>query len=348
MAKQLTAIESAARALGFDAVGFVDAASVPSIAQPLQHWLSHNYHGSMSWMADKAHWRAQPQHLWPQVRTIISLGTNYAPNHNPLQSLAQHTQGNISVYARGRDYHDVIKGKLKQLAHTVLKQGAQAVKVFVDTAPVAERNIAQAAGLGTTGKHSNLIGRGHGSWLFLSHIFTDLVVDDIPPAQGKPPACGSCTRCLDICPTQAFVAPYVLNAQRCISYLTIEYDGVIDPQFYAAMGNRIYGCDDCLAVCPWNKFATPTPHTAFAALPSRTMPPLAQLLRLTDGDFRALFSQSPVKRIGWARFMRNVLIAAGNANDATLWPLIAQYQHSDVPLLRQTAALVLSTPINKK
>jgi epoxyqueuosine reductase len=273
-------------------------------------------HGGMGWMEARAEQRADPRALWPEARSVIALGLSYAPDTDPLESLVWRDRATISVYARNRDYHDVVKKRLKALARWMVAEYADAgVKVFVDTAPVMEKPLAQQAGLGWQGKHTNLVSRTHGSWLFLGEIYTTL---DLSADAAELDHCGTCSRCLDICPTKAFPAPYRLDARRCISYLTIEHHGPIPEEFRKPMGNRIYGCDDCLAVCPWNKFAVVHEEPAFAPRAELTAPKLADLAALDDAAFRALFSGSPIKRIGRNRFIRNVLIAIGNSGDPSL------------------------------
>ncbi len=310
------AIRAEARRLGFDAIGFAPARLGPEIRERLQAFLADGMHGGMGWMETRADQRADPRALWPEARSVIALGLSYAPESDPLESLHWQDRATISVYARNRDYHDVVKKRLKALARWIVAQYAEAgVKVFVDTAPVMEKPLAQQAGLGWQGKHTNLVSRVHGSWLFLGEIYTTL---DLQPDMAEVDHCGSCTRCLDICPTRAFPAPYRLDARRCISYLTIEHHGPIPEEFRKPMGNRIYGCDDCLAVCPWNKFAAAHQEPAFAPRAELTAPKLAALAALDDAAFRALFSGSPIKRIGRDRFVRNVLIAIGNSGDSSL------------------------------
>jgi epoxyqueuosine reductase len=276
-------------------------------------------HGGMGWMEARAEQRAHPRALWPEAASVISLGLNYAPDDDPLASLAQRDRATISVYARNRDYHDVVKKRLKALGQWMVRQfrGSE-LKVFVDTAPVMEKPLAQQAGLGWQGKHTNLVSRAQGSWLFLGEVFTTL---DLAPDAAERDHCGSCDACLRICPTDAFPSPYRLDARRCISYLTIEHHGPIPEALRAKMGNRIYGCDDCLAVCPWNKFATAHTEPAFAPRDALTAPKLAELATLDDAAFRALFSGSPIKRIGRNRFVRNVLVAIGNSGDPALRPV---------------------------
>lgn len=305
------AIRAQALSLGFDSCRFTAAQAEPGLAERLRDWLAIGAHGDMGWMAETADRRASPTALWPEAKSIVMLGMNYGPSADPLAALEKRDAGAISVYARHRDYHDVVKGRLKLLAAFMLKRaGGGQVKVFVDTAPVMEKPLAQQAGLGWQGKHTNLVSRDFGSWLFLGAIFTDLA---LAPDAPEPDHCGSCRNCLDICPTQAFIAPYRLDARRCVSYLTIEHKGPIPREFREAMGNRIYGCDDCLAVCPWNKFAQTTREAKLVARTDLESPSLAALSRLDDAGFRTLFSGSPVKRIGRARFLRNVLIAIGNS-----------------------------------
>jgi epoxyqueuosine reductase len=269
----------------------------------------------MAWLADTANRRGSPAALWPDVRSIIMLGMNYGPDSDPLATLADRQAATISVYARNRDYHDLIKGALKRIASQFAARAGAQVKVFVDTAPVMEKPLAEAAGLGWQGKHSNLVSREFGAWLFLGAIFTDA---ELPPDAREADHCGSCRACLDICPTGAFPAPYRLDARRCISYLTIEHDGPIPRELRPLMGNRIYGCDDCLAVCPWNKYAVASRHAKLKARPDFSSPRLARLARLDDTSFRRHFSGSPIKRIGRGRFIRNVLIAIGNSADPEL------------------------------
>jgi epoxyqueuosine reductase len=294
-----------------------------SVRQGLDAFLATGAQGAMHWLAERVDQRAQPRALWPEVASVVMLGLNYGPEADPLAALARRERGTVSVYAQGRDYHDVVKKRLKALARWMVARFGCAVKVFVDTAPVAEKPLAQQAGLGWQGKHTNLVSRGHGNWLFLGAIYTTLA---LPAEAPETDHCGTCRACLDACPTRAFPAPYKLDARRCISYLTIEHPGPIPHEFRAAMGNRIYGCDDCLAVCPWNKFATPHAEPAFAG---REPPPLAELARLDDAAFRARFSGSAIKRIGRNRFARNVAVAVGN---------------SGLPALRETAQHLARDP----
>jgi epoxyqueuosine reductase len=308
-------IRERALALGFDAVGFCEAALAPEARTRLAAFIAAGHHGEMGWMAERAEQRSQPRALWGEARSVIALGLSYAPEGDPLATLGLRDRGNISVYARGRDYHDVVKGMLKHLAQFVVARCGGEVKVFVDTAPVMEKPLAQQAGLGWQGKHTNLVSRRDGSWLFLGEIYTTL---ELAPDDAHADRCGSCARCLSVCPTDAFPAPYKLDATRCISYLTIEHAGAIPPALRPLMGNRIYGCDDCLAVCPWNRFAQAGRAAKLRARADLTSPALADLAALDDAAFRARFSGSPIKRIGRNRFVRNVLIAIGNSGDPAL------------------------------
>jgi epoxyqueuosine reductase len=327
-----------ARAQGFDCAGVTRPDAIPQAASRLREFLDAGAHGDMDWMAAKAERRADPGTLWPAVRSVVMLGLNYGPDEDPLAILRQRTRGDISVYARGDDYHDLIKPRLKQIGRWLIDNAGGDIKVFVDTAAVMEKPLAAAAGIGWQGKHTNLVSRQLGSWLFLGAIFTSL---DLPPDAPERDHCGACRACLDICPTAAFPAPYRLDARRCISYLTIEYKGPIPRELRPLMGNRIYGCDDCLAVCPWNKFAQAGREAKLAARETLRAPALAELARLDDAAFRALFSKSAVKRIGRARFLRNVLIAIGNCGDLTLADE-AEYLLDDAsPLVRGAAVWAL-------
>ena len=285
-------------------------------------------------MLQRANERASPAGLWPEVRSVIMLGTNYAPPLDPLRLAGQGDTGVISVYAWNRDYHDLIKKRLKTLARWLVSEAGGELKVFVDTAPVMEKPLAAAAGLGWQGKHTNLVSRQHGSWLFLGAIYTTL---DLEPDKPHADRCGSCTRCQTACPTDAFPAPYRLDARRCLAYLTIEHKGPIPEEFRRPMANRIYGCDDCLSVCPWNRFAKATEEPAFLPRAELTAPKLAELLALDDAAFRALFSGSAVKRIGVARFIRNCLYAAGNSGEAALKPAVQAHLGSDDPVVSDAA-----------
>ena len=330
-----TLIRDKAHALGFHAVGFASASLPPEARTRLQTFLEKGHHGEMAWMAARADERAHPQSLWPEAKTVICLGLSYAPASDPLETLAQKDRGSISVYARNRDYHDIIKGMLKHLAAYIASRFGPQVKVFVDTAPVMEKPLAQQAGLGWQGKHTNLLSRHHGNWLLLGEVMTTL---DLPPDTPETGHCGTCTRCLDICPTKAFPAPYQLDATRCISYLTIEHQGPIPEPLRPLMGNRIYGCDDCLAVCPWNRFAHIPAHPKLAGLPDRGAPHLAELAALDDARFRATFAGSPIKRIGRDRFVRNVLNAIGNSADPTLLPQAEALCTDPSPIVSDAAA----------
>ncbi|MFM5954774.1 MAG: tRNA epoxyqueuosine(34) reductase QueG [Novosphingobium sp.] len=311
-----------ARRLGFAAFGIAPAAEDTRTAARLELWLGEAMHGDMAWMADRLHHRRAPQGLWAEAKSVIALGMSYAPQADPLALAASADRARISVYAQGQDYHDTVKKALKALARWLVAEAARrglgeaGVKVFVDTAPVMEKPLGAAAGLGWQGKHTNLVSRDHGSWLFLGAIYTTL---DFAPDFPGDDRCGSCDACQQACPTRAFPAPYRLDARRCISYLTIELKEAVPLEFRKALGNRIYGCDDCLAVCPWNKFAS-SAHAMRQFLPRAELaaPRLAELLALDDPGFRKLFSGSPVKRIGRNRFVRNCLYAAGNSGDAAL------------------------------
>jgi epoxyqueuosine reductase len=323
-------VKAVALDAGFDVCRITGPDDLDVARADLAHYIDAGYHGTMAWMPETQARRGDPRILWPDVRSIIMLGMNYGPESDPRDNLTRPEIGNISVYARHRDYHDVIKGKLKEIAQKFAARTGAEVKVFVDTAPVMEKPLAAKAGLGWQGKHTNLVSRDHGSWLFLGSIFTaaDLAVD--PPERDH---CGSCRACLDACPTGAFPAPYQIDARRCVSYLTIEHKGPIDWEIRPLIGNRIYGCDDCLAACPWNKFAEVAQEQKLRAREDLGAPPLTDLLGLDDARFRTLFSGSPVKRIGRNRFIRNCLIAAGNSGEAALAELCR-------PLLSDEAAEV--------
>jgi epoxyqueuosine reductase len=334
------ALRAEAAALGFDALGIADPAAIGSVAaERLQRFLDEGSHGDMTWLANEPARRASPRVLWSEVRSVVMLGVNYGPDEDPRAILAHTTRGAISVYARGDDYHELIKKRLKTLARWLLAAAGGDVKVFVDTAAVMEKPLAQAAGLGWQGKHTNLVSRHYGSWLFLGAIFTTL---ELPRDQADATHCGSCQACLDVCPTAAFPAPYRLDARRCISYLTIEHKGPIPRELRAAMGNRIYGCDDCLAACPWNKFAQQGREAKLAAREALRAPPLAELARLDDGAFRAMFTKSPVKRAGRDRFVRNVLIAIGNSGDVALADEARRLLGDASPLVRGAAVWALA------
>ncbi len=339
------ALASEARALGFDCVGVTAPDAIAEAAGHFRAFLDTGAHGEMDWLATNPERRADPRGLWPAVHSVIMLGVNYGPDENPLAILESRTRGAISVYAQGDDYHDLIKKRLKALARWLVATSGCEVKVFVDTAAVMEKPLAQAAGLGWQGKHTNLVSREFGSWLFLGAIFTTL---DLPRDEADADHCGSCQACLDICPTSAFPAPYKLDPRRCISYLTIESKGSIPHEFRKAIGNRIYGCDDCLAVCPWNKFAQQGREAKLAAREDLRAPSLAKLARLDDAAFRERFTKSPVKRIGRDRFVRNVLIAIGNSGDGTLAREAKRLLTDDSPLVRGAAVWALSQLLGRK
>ncbi|WP_127600010.1 tRNA epoxyqueuosine(34) reductase QueG [Nitratireductor alexandrii] len=334
-----TFLDREAAAVGFDLVRVVRPDAVPDLPQRLRQFVDDGHHATMGWLAERMEARAAPHRLWPEVRSVIMLAMNYGPDHNPLADLARTSCGVISVYAQNRDYHDVVKGKLKQLAGKLAARAGADVKVFVDTAPVMEKPLAAAAGLGWQGKHTNLVSRSHGSWLFLGSIFTTAFLE---ADSAEADHCGRCRACLDICPTNAFPAPYRLDAGRCISYLTIEHHGPIPRALRPAIGNRIYGCDDCLAVCPWNKFARCASEAKLAGRADRRAPALRDLLALDDAAFRSLFSGSPVKRTGRDRFVRNALVAAGNSGDAALVPACRSLLDDAAPVVRGAAVWALS------
>lgn len=314
--KMKEALIDFARDAGFAAVRFCRPDAVPQVADRLSRFVTQGYHGQMGWMAERMGWRGDPAALWPAARSVVMLAENYAPDHDPLAVLDQRDRAAISVYAQGRDYHDVVKKRLKKVGRWMIDQSPGAeIKVFVDTAPVMEKPLAQAAGLGWQGKHTNLLSRDFGNWVFLGAIFTTL---EMAPDAPEVSHCGSCTACLDVCPTDAFPAPYQLDARRCISYLTIEHSGPVDLNLRGKLGNRIYGCDDCLAVCPWNKFAITAKDQRLTARDDLRAPALVELVGLDDAAFRARFSGSPIKRIGRDRFVRNVLYAIGNSGDPAL------------------------------
>jgi len=332
-------IRDRALAAGFDAVGFAPAELSGTNRENLAEYLRRGYHGDMGWLAGKAERRSDPQVLWPEARSVVALGISYAPGDDPLANLSRPDTGNISVYARGRDYHEVVKKRLRALGRWIGEEYSCGIKIFVDTAPVMEKPLAQQAGLGWQGKHTNLVSRGHGSWLFLGEIYTTL---DLPVGDPLDDHCGSCRRCLDVCPTNAFPAPYRLDARRCISYLTIEHAGPIDRDLRPLMGNRIYGCDDCLAVCPWNKFAKSGADPDLEPRAELTAPRLAELARLDDSEFRRLFSKTAIKRSGRDRFVRNVLIALGNSGDTAAVAVVEQLLDDPAPVVRGAAVWALS------
>ncbi len=303
---------------GFDDLRVCSPSDVPDVGVRLQEFLKKDYHGQMGWLAERSHWRSDPSALWPEARSVIMLAHNYAPDHDPLEILHHREKAAISVYAQNKDYHDVIKKRLKAIARWLVAETGGEVKVFVDTAPVPEKPLGQAAGLGWQGKHTNLVSRGLGNWFFIGSIFTTInLLKDAPETD----RCGSCKECISVCPTNAFPRPYQLDARRCISYLTIEHKGPVDIELREKMGNRIYGCDDCLAVCPWNKFANQAKEVRYHAREELIAPDLAELATLDDRGFRIKFSGSPIKRIGRDRFVRNVLYAIGNSAIKKLLPI---------------------------
>jgi len=332
------AIETHARAAGFDAVGFTTPGAVAREAARLDRFLAEGRHGTMDWMAAHADRRRDPRALWPDARSVIVLGLNYGPQADPLAELGRPDKAVVSAYARGGDYHDLVKNKLKAVARWLAAEARAEVKVFVDTAPVMEKPLAAAAGIGWQGKHTNLVSRDLGSWLFLGEIFTTA---DIAPDQPEADYCGTCRKCLDVCPTDAFPAPYQLDARRCISYLTIEHKGHIPRDLRVGVGNRVYGCDDCLAVCPWNKFAQASREAKLAARDDLDAPDLGRLLALDDAAFRARFAGSPIKRTGRDRFVRNCLIAAGNSGDARHMSQVERLLDDPAPVVRAMAVWAL-------
>lgn len=339
-----TALTGEARALGFDCIGVTAPGTIERAGQYFLEFIASGGHGDMDWLAAQPERRVDPRGLWQDVRSVIMLGVNYGPDSDPLAILEQPTRAAISVYAQGDDYHDLIKKRLKALARWLVATAPSDVKVFVDTAAVMEKPLAQAAHLGWQGKHTNLVSREFGSWLFLGAIYTTL---DLPRDDAEIDHCGSCRACLDICPTSAFPAPYKLDARRCISYLTIENKGPIPHEFRKAMGNRIYGCDDCLAACPWNKFAQEGREARLAARDELRAPSLAELTRLDDAAFRALFTKSPVKRIGRDRFLRNVLIAIGNSGEMALAEETRRLLHDASPMVRGAAVWALGQLVSR-
>ncbi|QIB33837.1 tRNA epoxyqueuosine(34) reductase QueG [Ancylobacter pratisalsi] len=328
-----------AREEGFDAMGVAAPDAISHAGPRLMEWIALGAHGDMDWMPQTADRRAAPGNLWPDIRSVVMLGLNYGPDEDPRAALAQTSGGTISVYARGDDYHELIKGKLKRICSRFVPRAGGAVKVFVDTAPLMEKPLAEAAGLGWQGKHTNLVSRTRGSWLLLGAIATDLA---LPPDPRVEDHCGSCRACLDACPTNAFPAPYRIDARRCVSYLTIEHRGPIPHELRPLMGNRIYGCDDCLAACPWNKFAVLGHEARLAAREENRAPALAELARLDDARFRARFTKSPIKRTGRTRFLRNVLIAIGNSGEPALAAEAERLLGDDAPLVRGAAVWALS------
>jgi len=327
-------IRARAHRLGFDAFGITAASARPDLRQRLEAAVAQGWYGDMDWMGETTDRRASPRALWDEARSVIMLGVNYGPASDPLETLARRDRGTISVYARNDDYHELIKGRLKEIAILLKRRSGAEVKVFVDTAPVMEKPLAEAAGLGWQGKHTVLVSREHGSWLFLGAIFTTA---ELPVDAPHEESCGSCQRCLEVCPTNAFPAPFQLDARRCLSYLNIEHKGPIPREFRVAMGNRIYGCDDCLAVCPWNKFASASREARLQARDDLNAPALHDLVALEEAGFRALFARSPIKRIGRGRFLRNVLIAIGNSGDAGLVAAARARLSDPDPLVRGAA-----------
>ena len=335
------AIRAEAARLGFVACGFARADAADAAGLEIKRWIEAGHHGTMGWMEERAHHRVSPLALWPDAKSAIALGMSYAPATDPLSLAGRPELGRISAYAQGGDYHKTVKKALKALARFIVDRAPSELKVFVDTAPVMEKPLAQAAGIGWQGKHTNVVSREHGSWLFLGVILTSLELEpDAPADHGQ--HCGSCTRCLTACPTQAFLGPHRIDARRCISYLTIEHDGPIPNEFRAAMGNRIYGCDDCLAVCPWNRFAdAAAANRAFLPRAELAAPRLADLLALDDWSFREMFAGSPIKRIGRVRMIRNCLIAAGNSGEASLVGAVKPHLDDPDPVIAEAARWAL-------
>ena len=336
------AIRTKASELGFVACGFTRADAADDAGLEIKRWLEAGHHGAMGWMEERAHHRVSPLALWPEAKSAIALGMSYAPATDPMALAERPELARISAYAQGGDYHKTVKKALKALARFIVEQVPSELKVFVDTAPVMEKPLAQAAGIGWQGKHTNLVSREHGSWLFLGVILTSLELEpDVPAEQGV--HCGSCTRCLTACPTEAFIGPHRIDARRCISYLTIEHDGPIPEELRPRIGNRIYGCDDCLAVCPWNSFAdAAAANRAFLPRAELVAPKLADLLALDDASFREMFAGSPIKRIGVKRMLRNCLIAAGNSGDASLVREVQPHLDDADPVVAEAARWALS------
>ena len=328
-----------ALAEGFDGIGVARPDAIPEAPVRLRDFVEAGRHGQMGWMAERMGWRGDPAALWPEARAVVMLAELYTPAHDPLALLEERGRGLVSAYAQGRDYHDVVKKRLKRLGRWLIGHAGGEIKVFVDTAPVMEKPLAQAAGLGWQGKHTNLLSRRLGNWFFLGALFTTL---DLPPDEPEAEHCGNCTACLDICPTRAFPAPFQLDARRCISYLTIEHKGPVDTALRPLMGNRVYGCDDCLAVCPWNKFAQTAHEVRYAPGPGLPAPDLAELAALDDAGFRARFAGSPIKRIGRNRFVRNVLYAIGNSGKPALRPAAQALLDDPDPVVADAAAWALS------
>ena len=323
---------------GFGDIAFTSAEAVPHLADRLDAFIRDGHHGSMTWIKETRDRRIAPTAMWGAAKTAIVMVMNYGPDHDPMDNLSAKDAGNISVYARGRDYHDVIKGRLKQIAGRIAAREGVMVKVFVDTAPLMEKPLAAQSGLGWQGKHTNLVSREYGSWLFLGVILTDAYWAEDATSDDH---CGSCTRCLDICPTKAFPEPYRLDASRCISYLTIEHDGMIPVEFRKPMGNRIFGCDDCLAVCPWNSFAQQGHEAKLQSMAGLDLPPLSELLALDEARFKSKFSGTPVRRAGYVNFTRNVLIAIGNSGEASHQPALKEQLSSPHDVIKATAIWAL-------
>ena len=344
-AKIIDFLKAEAAIHGFDAVGVTGPETFTQSGARLREFVALDRHGGMAWMESELERRVDPRALWPQVKSIVMFAMNYGPDADPLENLEKNSSATISVYAQNKDYHQLLKGRLKTIAGRLKKLTKAEVKVFVDTAPVMEKPLAAAAGLGWQGKHTNLVSREKGSWLFLGSIFS---AAEIARSVPEPDSCGTCRACLDICPTNAFPAPYQLDARRCISYLTIEHEGPIPHEFREAIGNRVYGCDDCLAVCPWNKFAEVSREAKLQAREDLRSPPLSYLLTLDDGSFRSFFSGSAIKRIGRDRFVRNVLIAAGNSNDTSLTMQVSRFLGSENPLLRGAAVWAFSRLVSRR
>jgi len=329
-----TALKAKALEEGFADFGVCRPDAVPELPERLIAFVEAGRHGQMSWMEDRMAWRGDPSALWPEARSVVMLAEPYTPDHDPLAVLEQKDRAAISVYAQNRDYHDLVKKRLKRVGRWLVETAGCEIKVFVDTAPVMEKPLAAAAGLGWQGKHTNLLSRDLGNWFFLGAIFTTVELAPDAPAKEN---CGSCTACLDVCPTDAFPAPFQLDARRCVSYLTIEHKGPVPEELRAGLGNRIYGCDDCLAVCPWNKFAVEAREIRYAARDDLRAPRLRELAALDDGAFRAMFSGSPIKRIGRDRFVRNVLYAVGNSGDAALRDVAERLVHDPAPEVADAA-----------
>jgi epoxyqueuosine reductase len=329
------AIRAFALEAGFSAMGVCRHDAIPEAKDRLAKFVAEGRHGQMGWMAERMNWRGNPAALWPEAKSVIMLAEAYTPDEDPMEIVGRPERGAISVYARNRDYHDIVKKRLKAVGRWLIEQApGTEIKVFVDTAPVMEKPLGQAAGLGWQGKHTNLLGRELGSWFFLGAIFTTL---ELEPDKAEISHCGSCTACLDACPTNAFPAPYQIDARRCISYLTIEHDGPVDPELRPLLGNRIYGCDDCLAACPWNKFAVAAREIRYAAREELLAPSLSELARLDDAGFRAMFTGSPIKRIGRNRFVRNVLYAIGNSGDLALLETVQPLTIDPDPMVADAA-----------